>query len=316
MPVRSLSAGSRGAASPPHHDSRIALTLVDTATTGWGPAGHRAAFSLSFDNLGEAAALQRGERLQPSLMGNDPTAAFVPRLLELLGDVPATYFIEASNVARYPEAILAWHRAGQEVGLHAWQHEHWARLEASARQALLSRSLQAMATLGIQPTGFRPPGGVMPDAALAELSQAGMLYCSPLGAPGHSHIDHVLVQLPFAWRHVDAYMLDPTLGALRERHGDARTPQPPAQWRLILERAIQQAIAQRQHLTVIFHSYLLLQAQERLDILQWLLQTLRAAPDLWVAPCTDVAHWLRRTHATSVPRPRQGQEGVTPFRPL
>jgi peptidoglycan/xylan/chitin deacetylase (PgdA/CDA1 family) len=264
---------------------------MSLAAAAWGPRRQRAAFSLSFDNLGEAAALQRGEAVDVARLGRDPTADVVPTLLALLGDVPATYFIEASNVARYPGVIAAWHEAGQEVGVHAWRHEHWATQPAAERRRLLRLSLVAFRTLGLHPLGFRPPGGTLPEGALQELREAGLAYCSPLGEVGASRLEDGLAVLPFAWPHVDAFVLDPTLQTLRQRCGAPAAAGTPQQWQAALEALLQRALAEGLHATVIFHPYLLLHAAHR-DVLAWLLRRLRQLPELWVASCGDVARSL------------------------
>lgn len=258
--------------------------------SGWGPDRKAAALTISFDNLGEAALLQMGLWDKP--IGQHYTAEFVPRLIDVLGDTPATYFIEASNTALYPEAIQRWQRAGHEVGLHGWQHEAWDRTDGQERRRILRRSLDAMHMLGVVPVGFRPPGGALPRAAYAEFAEAGLLYCSDLREPGPAVIDNV-VSVPFEWRNVDAYVLEGVAKPLRVAFGDQEEPFSIDHWVDILESTVSAALQEGGQRTIVLHPEFLAVSDEKLRALRHLLQ-LAKKMDLWIARGADVAQFVRR----------------------
>lgn len=253
---------------------------------GWGPGAHRAALSITFDNLGEAAELELG-LWEGQPVGVHHTATFVPRLIEALGDVRATYFMEGINVEMYPDAVRAWAAAGHEVGVHAWRHEVWERCPPERRRALLAKALTAMRSLGIEPVGFRPPGGAIPPEAWQEFEDAGLLYCSEAGTPGVSRNGKV-ISVPFIWRAVDVYMIEEVMGFMRLRLGDPETPFTLDEWRAQLDRLVADAVAEGSHRTVIFHPNFLGTSDDKLAALHHLIEVARAS-DLWIAPVREVA---------------------------
>ncbi|MGD9941933.1 MAG: polysaccharide deacetylase family protein [Burkholderiaceae bacterium] len=267
---------------------------TDTAIReGWGPDGKRGAFSLTFDNFGEAADIELGFFPENAPLGKHFTAEYLPTLLQTVQSLPVTYFIEASNVALYPEQIKSIRDAGHEIAMHAWRHENWGRQDAAQRQDILRRSMQAWETLDIVPRGFRPPGGVMPEGSVQELLDCGLSYCSPLGAAGDTGVTpEGLATLPFAWHHVDAYMLDPRLGALRTAFGDPAEPVSFEHWEAVIDEAVQLAL-QGRHVSIIFHPFFFGPSKDMSQALRGLISTLQSQRDLWVAPCGEVAQWLR-----------------------
>lgn len=279
------------------------MTKPASPTAGWGPDQKTGAFSVTFDNFGEAADIELGRHPADQAVGTHYTAhECLPTILKIVEQHPVTYFIEAINVARYPEQIKAIRDAGHEISMHAWQHENWGSRNPQQRQDILQRSLDAFETLGIRPGGFRPPGGVMPPGSLQEFHDAGLSYCSPLGEAGASGIDQKIAVLPFAWKHVDAYMLDPGLGALRTRFGDPAAAVDESVWQDSLTAAMQTALTQKTHVTVIFHPFLFVRAPRMTQVLESLLADLQSQTDLWVAPCAQVADWLKHSQS---PAPAQ-----------
>ena len=187
-------------------------------------------FNLTFDNLGEAAELEFGLLPESHVVGGHPSVTrALPRILELLADLPATFFIEGWNCEAYPDAIRTIAAQGHEIALHGWRHERWSGLDDGRQRALLERALQAFARLGMKPVGVRPPGGALTPRSADELRRLGFTYCS--ATEGRYGRSDGLASLPFAWQHVDAYYLDPFLAPLRRTRGQGEAPLPLSSWR-------------------------------------------------------------------------------------
>jgi peptidoglycan/xylan/chitin deacetylase (PgdA/CDA1 family) len=216
------------------------------------------AVSITFDNLGEAAQLELGMWPAEVAMGEHFTVTEVlPRLLDLLAGhgVRATFFVEGLNAEMYPQALQRIASAGHEVAVHAYRHEEWAALQADAEAALLARATEAMRAIGIDPRGFRPPGGGLTERTLMLLAEHGYTYVSPAGE--REGVLEGLAVLPFRWPLVDAYCYLPQFAGLRERYGDGPDPLTPERMRDELMIAALQEHSRREegHLTLLFHPF-------------------------------------------------------------
>jgi peptidoglycan/xylan/chitin deacetylase (PgdA/CDA1 family) len=165
--------------------------------------------------------------------------------------VQATFFLEGVNAEMYPQALHTIVSAGHEVAVHAWRHEEWAALDAEREAALLARATDAMRTIGVEPSGFRPPGGGLTERTLGLLGEHGYSYASPAGE-AEGMLEGLAV-LPFRWPLVDAYAYLPQFAGLRERYGDGPDPHTPDQMREEMIAALRSHAEQEGHLTLLFH---------------------------------------------------------------
>src|ERR1700730_2249193 len=158
------------------HGGATNLDQNDTASrasgvvmNGWGVERRPGALSFTFDNLGEAAEIEFGQWPADKPVGEHYTARrVVPRLLSRLDGVRATFFIEGWNTDIYPETLRSIHTAGHEVAMHGWRHEIWQQQTEQRQRSVFMQTLDAMRSLGLDPQGFRPPGGTG-STVLAEL---------------------------------------------------------------------------------------------------------------------------------------------------
>jgi peptidoglycan/xylan/chitin deacetylase (PgdA/CDA1 family) len=262
---------------------------MGVAAQRW-PGGARAAVSVTFDNLGEAAEQQLGAPTQTG--GHYSVTTALPIVLDELAEagIEATFFVEGVNAETYPDALRAIVDAGHECAYHAWRHEDWGRLSDSEQRANLTRGVAAMEAVGVRPAGFRPPGGQIGDATLEMLRAEGFRHCSPAGA-GVGVGETVL--LPFAWRNVDAYHVLPQFAALRAHLDGSADPGGAEAAAETMVAAIDDSIARGAQTTLVLHTWLI---EAERDAVRRVLRHVRRATragDVWAARCDQVADWVR-----------------------
>jgi peptidoglycan/xylan/chitin deacetylase (PgdA/CDA1 family) len=255
------------------------------------PDGRRAAVSVTFDNLGEAAEQELGAPAPTG--GHHSVTTALPIVLAELAEIEtrATFFVEGVNAETYPEALRSITDAGHECAYHAWRHEDWGRLSEAEERENLTRGLAAMRARGLEPAGFRPPGGLLGDRTLELLQAERLSYCSPAGAG--AAIEQTVV-LPFAWRDVDAYHLLPQFAALRRHIDGSDEPGGPERVAEVLISAVDRAIASGGHATLVLHTWLIEAEREAVGALLQHVQAAARRGDVWAARCDDVAEWIRR----------------------
>ena len=262
----------------------------------WGPDACRAAVSVTFDNLGEAADLERGVWPEDEPLGRHfSVKRTLPRILDTLDELGlrTTFFVEGLNAELYPEALLEIANSGHELGYHGWRHEYWPNLSSSNEACALERGVRKMHELGVRPRGFRPPGGRLTPSSPELLENLGFTHCSPAGL-GIGFLVNLVV-LPFEWRLIDAYYYLPRFGSLREISTGSSEPLSPFRFRETLSSALQGVVRDGGHLTLLFHPSL--EEQEgRFEIMRGVLEELRDLAEeglVWCPPYRDVASWVR-----------------------
>jgi peptidoglycan/xylan/chitin deacetylase (PgdA/CDA1 family) len=262
----------------------------------WGPDAWRAAVSVTFDNLGEAADLERGLWPESEPLGHHVSVKrTLPRLLNTLDELGlgATFFVEGLNAELYPEALLEIADSGHELGYHGWRHEYWPNLSPTEEARLLERGVHKMHELGVRPRGFRPPGGRLTPSSPELLENLGFTHCSPAGR-GIGFLSNLVV-LPFEWRLIDAYYYLPRFAGLRKEATGSSEPMSPSRFRRTLSSALQGVVRDGGHLTLVFHPFLEEQ-EDRFEIMRGALEELRdlAADRLvWCAPYRDMVSLVR-----------------------
>ncbi len=276
--------------------------------SAWG-ASTDAAVSVTFDNLGEAAQLELGMWPEEVPQGEHFTVREVlPRLLELLAvrGVRATFFVEGLNAEMYPAALCELAQAGHEVAVHAWRHEEWGALDGPTETALLDRATEAMRSIGIEPRGFRPPGGGLTARTLALLAERGYTYVSPAGEREGTRDG--LAVLPFRWQLLDAYAFLPQFAGLRERHRGNPAPYAPEQLGEELVAALHTHAQRQGHFALLFHPFAVAFTGEpgwaALDAVLAEAADLTAAGALAMPRMDEAAAWML-THTEDFDHPPQ-----------
>jgi hypothetical protein len=263
------------------------------STTGdrW-PDGRRAAISITFDNLGEAAELELGLRAEDEPLGGHYSVTnSLPIVLEELASagLAATFFVEGLNADVYPEALRGIGDAGHEVAFHAWRHEDWGALGPAEEEHNLRRGAEALHAIGLTPAGFRPPGGRLNENTLSVLRDTGFSYCSPAGTG--AGIDTIAL-LPFTWTAVDAFHVLPNFGALRRHFTGSEEAGGPDAVRASLIAAIDDTSAAGGHAALVLHTAMI---ELELDAVRDVFARVSAGAEdgeLWAVRCDEAADWI------------------------
>jgi hypothetical protein len=252
-------------------------SLSDSLRPGWGPDGKKGAVSFTFDNLGEASDIEFGKWPKDQPIGSHMSITqVVPELLWRLNGLQATFFVEAWNATIYPDTL---------------RHEIWATLEERRQVDVLERSLEAMATAGLRPIGFRPPGGYGSDNLAELMGRYGFSHFSCVGE-GTSVVLDGVVSMPFSWPFVDGNQLEEQIGVRWNIQPGPDGQFGPSLLRQVFTDEIDRAAQAGVHVVFDFHPWIIGQTRERMETLFSIVAHAQQRSDIWVASCSEVARWM------------------------
>jgi peptidoglycan/xylan/chitin deacetylase (PgdA/CDA1 family) len=124
--------------------------------------------------------LYYGNRSLPEIaltFDDGPNTYYTPQILAILQryHINATFFCIGRLVADYPALVRQEYATGNIIGNHSWSHPQMNLLSPAAIQLQISKTSYVIeATIGVRPTFFRPPYGLMSVAELTQLYHDGM----------------------------------------------------------------------------------------------------------------------------------------------
>ena len=105
-----------------------------------------------------------------------PDPVWTPRVLAALATAGAraTFFVMGARAARHPDVVRAVLAAGHDVQLHCHHHVRHTLLDRAALDADTDRALATLLPLGVRPTRWRVPWGVLGRDTEAVADERGL----------------------------------------------------------------------------------------------------------------------------------------------
>ncbi len=124
--------------------------------------------------------LYTGNRYLPEIaltFDDGPNPYYTPQVLAILKQfgIKATFFCVGRQVARYPDLVKQEYTDGNLVGNHSWSHPNLALLSGSEIVSQINLTTDTIQqAIGIRPTFFRPPYGVINERVLTKANLLGL----------------------------------------------------------------------------------------------------------------------------------------------
>ncbi|MEE3380670.1 MAG: polysaccharide deacetylase family protein [Succiniclasticum sp.] len=127
-----------------------------------------------------------GEKQLALTFDDGPYEPFTQELLDVLREkqVRATFFLVASQAERHPDLVRRIVADGHTVGVHAWRHRDFLKLDDAEKRADLTRACQVLEGLTGRPVRYwRPPHGFRDPAAMQTARDLGLTVVTWSTAP-------------------------------------------------------------------------------------------------------------------------------------
>jgi len=264
--------------------------------------GARCAVALSFDSDHETNELREGgESIGRLSQGQYGNRQGVPRILSILRDVKATFFVPAVTALLYPDEQRRVVDEGHEIGIHGWIHERNSDLPKEAERELQMRSADTLEkTGGKRPVGIRTPSWDFSPHTLAITKEMGLLYDSSLMADVDCYELEMdgnatgVVELPVEWIRDDAVYFN------MNRFAALRPYTPPASVFDIFKREFDAAYREGGIFQLTLHPHVI-GYRSRIWILEELIRYIQGHEKVWFATHADIARYARAHSATEAP---------------
>ena len=257
------------------------------------PRGVKSALCLTFDLDAETAWISRDpkniDRLSVMSQGAYGPKVGVPLILDFLdrNRITSTFYVPGWTAERWSDVVAEIHRRGYEIGHHGYLHEALEGKTREEEEAILTGSSRILAGItGASPVGYRAPLYEITPETAGLLRVHGFLYASnlqdslwPYRCPG----DPPLVELPVSW-----ILDDGPFFAFGLRPNLYRQIFPPSAV-LSVWRDEFRGIHEVGGLTMLIMHPQYTGRPSRLNMLQQLVDEMRATDGVWFASCAELA---------------------------
>ncbi len=106
-----------------------------------------------------------------------PNPYYTQQVLAVLQQygIKATFFCIGRQVAQYPSLVKQEYAAGNVIGNHTWSHANLTQLSSDTILTQINTTSDAIQqAIGVRPTFFRPPYGVINTNVLTQANQLGL----------------------------------------------------------------------------------------------------------------------------------------------
>ena len=276
---------------------KLRSSAVPPAPVSW-PAGYTAAGCLTFDLDAEAPVLTADissvNRMSAMSHQSYGPLVAVPRILDLLArhEIQATFFVPGFSAHRYPDVVRSIAEAGHEIAHHSYFHENTVGMDEKTEADMIDLGLRALWDVaGVRPTGYRAPMWEMNYHTPKLLAERGFLYDSSLMDSDHPYLLSVsdqpgaatLVEVPVWWGLDDweQYAFLPDLIGSGVIESPAKALE---MWTLELAAMHRLGAA----FVLCCHPFLS-GRPARAEVLDQLIQRMKALPDMWITTVGAVA---------------------------
>lgn len=258
------------------------------------PNSKQCTLSLTFDFDAESLWLANDPRHHelPGVLsyGKYGAKVGVPKILDLLAQesLTGTFFVPGWTAEKYPHIVETILAGGHEIGHHGYTHAAPDPIDPGMVEREIDMGLAALEKVaGIRPVGYRAPDGVASELSLRLLTERGFLYNSSFrddfvpyrhtladGSPGP-------IELP-----EQPELDDWAFGSVSMR--EAKSLYPKAAVLSIWQDTFQELYQWGGAVTIVMHPQVTGRPL-RLATLREFIHFARSLPNVWIAPCRDVA---------------------------